>query len=122
VTPAVFLALVAAGALGAVARAWVGAAVRRRWRRRGLGTLFVNLSGAFALGLWAGVPGVSAAWLQVAGTGFLGAFTTFSTWMVEATAAWQGGRRGGVIAELAATLALGVAAAGLGFALGRGWG
>ena len=121
-TPVVFLALVAAGAFGAVARAWVGAAVRRRWHRRGLGTLVVNLSGAFVLGLWAGAPGVPAAWLEVAGTGFLGAFTTFSTWMVEVTAAWRGGRRGSVIAELAATLALGVAAAALGFALGRGWG
>lgn len=121
-TPVVFLALVAAGALGSVARAWVGAAVRRRWPRRGLGTLAVNLSGAFLLGLWGGLPDLPVAWVEVAGTGFLGAFTTFSTWMVEATAAWRGGRRGSVVAELGATLGLGVALAALGFALGRGWG
>jgi CrcB protein len=122
VTPAVFLALVAAGALGAVARAWVAASVLRRWPRRGLGTLVVNLTGAFFLGLWAGLPHLPAAWLEVAGTGFLGAFTTFSTWMLEAAAAWREGRRGAVVVELAATLVLGVAAAALGFALGRAWG
>jgi fluoride exporter len=122
VTPAVFLALVAAGALGAVARAWVGASVLRRWPRRGLGTLIVNLTGAFLLGLWAGLPTVPSALLEVAGTGFLGAFTTFSTWMLEATAAWREGRRGSVVVELSATLVLGVAVAALGFALGRAWG
>ena len=121
-TSAVSLALVAAGALGAVARAWVAASVLRRWPRRGLGTLVVNLTGAFLLGLWAGLPHVPAVWLEVAGTGFLGAFTTFSSWMLEATAAWREGRRGAVVAELAATLALGVAAAALGSALGRAWG
>lgn len=121
-TPAVFLALVAAGALGAMARAWVGASLLRRWPRRGLGTLAVNLTGAFLLGLWAGLPDVPAVWLEVAGTGFLGAFTTFSTWMLEATAAWREGRRASVVAELAATLALGVAAAALGLAFGRAWG
>ena len=121
-TPAIFVALVAAGALGAVARAWVAASVLRRWPRRGLGTLVVNLTGAFLLGLWAALPHVPAAWLEVAGTGFLGAFTTFSSWMLEATASWREGRRGAVVAELAATLALGVAAAALGSALGRAWG
>lgn len=121
-TAAVFLALVAAGALGAMARAWVGVSLLRRWPRRGLGTLVVNLTGAFFLGLWAGLPDVPAAWLEVAGTGFLGAFTTFSTWMLEATVAWHAGRRASVVAELAATLALGVASAALGFALGRAWG
>ena len=121
-TLTVFLALVAAGALGAVARAWIGASLLRRWPRRGLATLLVNLTGAFLLGLWAGLPHVPAAWLEVAGTGFLGAFTTFSTWMLEATAAWREGRRGAVVAEMIATLVLGVASAALGLALARGWG
>ena len=121
-TPSVFLALVAAGALGAAARAWVGATVLRRWPRRGLGTLVVNLMGALLLGLWVGLPTVPAAWLEVAGTGFLGAFTTFSTWMLEATAAWREGRHGSVVLEFTATLVLGVAVAALGFALGRACG
>jgi len=122
VTPALFAAVVVAGAAGAVARAWVGEAVRRRWPRRGLGTLAVNLSGAFLLGLWTGLPGVPATWLEVAGTGFLGAFTTFSAWMWEATAVWRDGRRSEVVVEVGMTLALGVALAALGLGLGSGWG
>lgn len=121
-TPGLFAAVVVAGAAGAVARAWVGEAVRRRWPRRGLGTLAVNLSGAFLLGLWTGLPGVPVAWLAVAGTGFLGAFTTFSTWMFEATAAWRDGQRTAVVGDVVATLTFGVALAALGLALGRGWG
>jgi len=121
-TPAATLAVALAGAAGAVARAWLGREVRRRAARPGLGTLVVNLAGAFLLGLWSGLPNLPAAWLEVAGTGFLGAFTTFSTWMLEAAASWRAGRRAAVVAELAATLALGVALAAFGLGLGRAWG
>lgn len=115
-TSALFVVVVAAGAAGAVARAAVAAVVRRRWPRRGLGTLVVNLTGAFALGAWVATPGVDPAWLEVVGTGFLGAFTTFSTWMAEAAAAWRDGRRGASLLEVVATLVLGVGAALLGAA------
>lgn len=119
-TPAVFAAVVAAGAVGAVARAAIGVLVRRIWRRRGAGTLVVNLSGAFALGAWISWPGVDPGWLEVVGTGFLGAYTTFSTWMAEAAASWREGQRAAVVGEVALTLVLGLAAAGLGVALTRG--
>jgi fluoride exporter len=118
VTPAVFLGVVTAGALGAVARAWVSGAVQRRWPRRGFGTLAVNLAGAFALGLWLGGPAPPLGWLAVVGTGFLGAFTTFSTWMVEAALGWREGDRGTVVAEVVATLLAGVALLLAGVALG----
>jgi CrcB protein len=48
-----------------------------------IGTLVVNLTGAFALGLLTGLSAGADAAL-VLGTGLLGAYTTFSTWMVEA--------------------------------------
>ena len=117
-TPAVFLGVAVAGALGAVARAWVSEAVQRRWTRRGAGTLAVNLAGAFALGWWVALAAGSPAWLEIGGTGFLGAFTTFSTWMAEATASWREGRRVAVAAEVGGTLLAGVALALLGAALG----
>ena len=44
----------------------------------------MNLTGAFAAGVLAGA-GVGATALLILGTGFLGAYTTFSTWMVERT-------------------------------------
>ena len=46
------------------------------------GTLAVNLSGAFALGVLAGAALSDDAY-RLAGTGLLGAYTTFSTWMLE---------------------------------------
>ena len=121
-TAGVFAAVVLAGAAGAVARAAVSGAVQRRWRRSGAGTLVVNLSGAFALGLWVGLPGVAADWVEVVGTGFLGAFTTFSTWMAEAAAGWRAGRRAAVAVRLAAALVLGIGAALLGGVVGRALG
>lgn len=116
------LALALAGGLGALARALL---VGRVGGARG--TLLVNLLGAFALGAWMALPSVSGELTQVVGTGFLGAFTTFSTWMTEAnqrwrsssctpgpTARWLCSR---VLLELAATLAIGVLAYALGAAL-----
>ena len=103
------------GALGALQRHRLTAAVAAR--RPGdvpLGTLTVNLSGALALGLLVGL-GVSGAWLAVLGGGFLGGFTTFSTWMVEAHRLGKRGQR-----RLAAIYVLGSMAAGLA-ATGAGW-
>ena len=73
-----WVAMAAAGSLGAYARYRISLALRPR------GTLVVNLTGAFAAGVLAGA-GVGATTLMILGTGFLGAYTTFSTWMVERT-------------------------------------
>jgi len=45
-------------------------------------TLVINLSGTFLLGLLVGLGSSSASYLLL-GTGFLGAYTTFSTFAVE---------------------------------------
>jgi CrcB protein len=79
---AVLLAL--AGALGAVARFWVdGELTTRAGRvdRVPRGTLIINLTGSFALGLLTGwvAAGAASAVVTIAGTGFLGGYTTFST-------------------------------------------
>ncbi|WP_156028390.1 fluoride efflux transporter CrcB [Candidatus Solirubrobacter pratensis] len=72
------------GAAGACARFYVGGAVSaRRPSAFPLGTFVVNLSGGFLLGLLTGLS-VTGHVLLVLGTGLLGAYTTFSTWMVEA--------------------------------------
>lgn len=115
-----FLAVVAAGAIGAVARAWAGWAVGRAWRRAGAGTLAVNLTGAFLAGV---VLGAGERWpvgvASAVAVGFLGAFTTFSTWTAELHARWRAGGRWAVGLEAAATLAAGVGLAALGAALAR---
>ncbi len=90
------------GGLGAVARVLLtrigGGAVR--------GTLLVNLAGALALGALAGAR-VGGDALLLLGGGFLGAFTTFSTWMAEA-------REQRSVALVAGALALGLGAVALG--------
>jgi CrcB protein len=81
------LGVVVAGACGAVLRYLVDHAVQRRSGSDfPLGTLVINVTGSLALGVLAGSAahhGVSAAWLTVAGTGLIGAYTTFSTFTFD---------------------------------------
>jgi CrcB protein len=75
------------GGLGALARYLVEGVVAGRQRSPfPLGTLIVNVSGSAALG--AVVGAVGHGWLPASaglwiGTGFIGAFTTFSTFTYE---------------------------------------
>ena len=95
----------ALGALGAWARFAVGARVAaRRPSDFPFGTLVVNLTGGWALGLLVGLS-VGGDALLVLGTGFLGGYTTFSTWMVQRT-------------YLATSIVGGLAAGTLGWLLG----
>ncbi|MFN2321621.1 MAG: CrcB family protein [Trueperaceae bacterium] len=110
---AAFVAVLAAGAAGGVARAWASWAVVRVVARPGAGTLAVNLIGAFLAGAVARA-GAGSEIATVAAVGFLGAFTTFSTWMVELHARWRAGAHAAVAIEAAATLGAGVALAALG--------
>lgn len=76
--------LVVAGGLGAVLRFLLDDLVGRLVTSRfPLGTLLVNLSGSFALGLVVGNFGTDSPAALVLGTGLLGGFTTFSTHAVE---------------------------------------
>lgn len=79
--------VVLAGGCGGLARYWFGGAVQRRTGRSWpIGTAAVNLLGAAGAGLLLGLDvggAASGAIPRVVGLGFLGGFTTFSTWMVE---------------------------------------
>lgn len=115
-----------AGGLGALARYELAGVVQARTRSTfPMGTSVVNLLGAIALGVLAGLEAegvVTGTWLRVAGTGFLGAFTTFSTWMVETVEAGREGRAAGLRAaalNVCGMLAAGIAAAGLAYGLSR---
>lgn len=85
------------------------------------GALAVNLLGAFALGLVTGAaPGHGL--LLVAGTGFLGAYTTFSTWMIETEGMAEQGRISAALLNIVGPLIGGVGLAAAGFALGAALG
>jgi CrcB protein len=114
------------GVLGANARYWLGGWVQQRWGAAfPSGTLVINLSGSFLLGLLMAlvteryVTPFTPALRLALGIGFLGAYTTFSTFTYETlmqleTATWSG-----AILNLAASVIGGLLAAWLGLRLGR---
>jgi CrcB protein len=106
------------GGAGAVARFLLDGAVAARTRGAfPAGTLLVNLSGSVVLGLLAGAT-LRADALVLAGTALVGAYTTFSTWMLESHRLGEAGRGGLLWANLAVSLVLGLAAAEAGRLLG----
>ena len=109
-------AIAVAGALGALARDVLDRAVVARLpaSRLPAGVLVVNVTGSFLLGVLAGVPGIDGGVFMVAGPGFLGAFTTFSTFTVQTVRL----DRPDAIRNVAAQLGGCVAAVLFGLALG----
>jgi CrcB protein len=106
------------GAAGAWARFYVGGLVTaRRPSEFPFGTLVVNLTGGFLLGLLTGLS-ISGDALLVLGTGLLGAYTTFSTWMVEAQRLGEDGAFVAMWLYLLGSMVAGLAATGAGWLLG----
>jgi fluoride exporter len=90
-----------------------GAPARSFIRGFPVGTLAVNLSGSFGIGLLAGA-GVGGDAYLLAGTAALGSYTTFSTWILDSERLVRHGRSGRAATNILGSLALGVAAAELG--------
>lgn len=112
-----------AAALGAIARYLLDRVVQQRhssvmpW-----GTFTINITGAFLLGLVTGLQlhhGLSHNTLAILGTGLLGGYTTWSTFIWESFALTEQGALRGAIVNVAGSMAVGLAAAaaGLGLAL-----
>lgn len=107
------------GALGAYARFHVGGAVTaRRPSDFPFGTFVVNLTGSFALGVLVGVSAGDTV-LLVLGTGLLGGYTTFSTWMVEAQRLGEDAVWTPMLLYLLGSMLAGLATAGLGWIVGE---
>ncbi len=118
---AIPVAVAAAG--GAVARYLIDRAIQRRhtsvlpW-----GTFTINVSGALLFGLVTGLQlhhGLSHNAVAILGSGALGGYTTWSTFMWESFALTEQGAIGSATANLTASVVAGLAAAaaGLGLAL-----
>ena len=109
----------ALGALGAYARFYVGGVVTtRRPSDFPFGTLVVNLTGSFALGVLVGIS-ADETFLLLLGTGLLGGYTTFSTWMVEAQRLGEDAAWTPMWLYLLGSMLAGVATAGLGWIIGE---
>ena len=120
-TPSIAVGLVVAGAIGAPARYLLDGFVQDRtegafpW-----GTFAINLSGSFLLGLITGAalyhafPNTPKVWL---GTGFCGAYTTFSTFTFETISLLEAGDVTEALQNAAASLVLAALAAAAGLAI-----
>jgi len=119
IDPLPWVGVGALGGLGAVGRFVVdGVVSARRPSDFPFGTLAVNLSGGFALGTLVGA-GVGGDVRFVLGTGLLGGYTTFSTWMFEAQRLAEDGEWRLMWWNLVGPMLAGLAATGLGWLLGR---
>lgn len=110
-----YLLIALGGALGSIARYWVGATVTDRWGARfPYGTLAINLTACAAIGfamtLLGKRAGFGAGWRYLVPVGFVGAYSTFSTYEWETLSLLQAG--GFAVAALYAvgSLILGLAA------------
>ena len=120
-TPLLFLAIAAAGGVGAVCRFVLDGLLTSLseadfpWP-----TVLINITGSLLLGLITGfaVSGLlPEAWRLVLGTGFLGGYTTFSTASVDTVRLLQQQRWAAGIVHGLGTLVIAVGAAGLGLVL-----
>ena len=108
------------GGVGALGRFMLDGAVSDRLGSQlPFGTFVVNVTGSFLLGLLVGATLTGDA-LLLAGVALLGSYTTFSTWMLETHRLGEQGQRHALAANVAVSLAVGLAAAALGRLLGGG--
>lgn len=116
-----FLQVALGGAVGSAARYGVNI-LAGRLTALPLGTLLVNVTGCFAMGLL-------AAWLALRGgqhlaplllTGVLGGFTTFSAFALDTLSLWERGAQATALAYVAGSVIISLAAVTAGLAVGRG--
>jgi len=119
-----FLLISLGAILGANARYWVGDWAAQRWGSAfPLGTLLINLSGSFLLGLFVTLATerfmLDPRWRTFFAIGFLGAYTTFSTYTYESMNLINQGQWAAGLLNLLGSAVLGALAVFLGIALGR---
>ena len=118
-----WLAVSAAAGTGALLRYVIDRAVADRWRSSWpFGTFVVNMTGSFVLGLLVGFAahhGLGRNALDIGGAGFAGGYTTLSTWAWESLALAETSEWAAASANVAGSIALGLAAAAAGLGLAQ---
>jgi CrcB protein len=110
--------------LGANARWWVGGWVADRLGTSfPYGTLLINVTGSLALGLFLTIASerilVDPRWRLVVAIGFLGGYTTFSSYTYESVSLLLAGQWLSGLLDLFGSAILGAAAVVVGIILGR---
>jgi CrcB protein len=110
----IWIGVIFAGGVGAVLRFVLdGAVARRAGKSFPFGTLAVNISGAALLG-FLGALALDRHVTLLAGTAFIGSYTTFSTWMLETQRLGEERQVRNAVANILASIVLGIGAALLG--------
>lgn len=111
------------GGLGTLARYYLSGWVSDAWVRPGAGVFVVNIAGAFVVGLFLTLSEDRFLWSPqlriLVATGFLGAFTTFSTWQWESLQMLRVSDVFGASLNLAGSLVVGLLAVYAGSVLAR---
>lgn len=122
-SPVLFLLVVIAGGLGSLVRFVVDGVIARRVKTGfPWGIFVVNITGSLLLGFCTGLADssvIDAPLLFVAGAGFLGGYTTFSTAMVDTVVLLRERRYGAALLNGGGLLLLGIAASAIGLTVGR---
>lgn len=118
------LAVGLGGFIGAITRYGVGLLVARVWTKGfPLATLLINVTGSFVLGFFstyaAARSSLDPRWRLLVATGFVGAYTTFSTFEYETWALVEGGAPWRALVNVLASVLAGFAAVWLGVTLAR---
>jgi fluoride exporter len=114
-----YLWIALGSALGGVLRFWLGDVVGNRLGAAYLGTLFVNVSGSFAIGFIAALGPIPFT-RQLLMIGLLGGYTTFSSFSLQTLELAHEGRWSTAAANVALSVILSLAAVWLGHLCG-GW-
>lgn len=112
------------GFLGSIARFWLGGLIGERMGTRfPYGTFVINISGSFVIGfimtLLTENAHWSPSWRYLVPVGFIGAYTTFSTFEYETLRSVQEGQWIVAMLNVALSVILGFAGVWLGVATGR---
>jgi fluoride exporter len=119
-----YLAVAIGGALGAIARFWLAGVVSERFPTRfPLGTLVINVTGSFIIGFFLTLVtervNIHPHWRLAVAVGFVGAYTTFSTFEYETFKLLETGGRLSGLMNVIVSLILGFVAVWAGIALAR---
>jgi len=114
----------AGGFLGAIARFWLGSYIGSRMGMRfPYGTVAINISGSFLIGLVVTIIAQrthwNANWSYLIPIGFIGAYTTFSTFELEALRSFQDGEIFYAFMNVIVSVVVGFIAVWLGVVTGR---